>query len=62
MVCSAPVRQTDLRSMSAIPPRNSISSRHDISSEVSSVAWEVLYTDEFGEWFETLAEDQQDAV
>jgi hypothetical protein len=24
--------------------------------------WEVLYTDEFGAWFETLTEDQQDAV
>lgn len=24
--------------------------------------WEVLYTDEFGAWFETLSEDQQDAV
>jgi hypothetical protein len=24
--------------------------------------WEVLYTDEFGAWFETLNEDQQDAV
>jgi hypothetical protein len=24
--------------------------------------WEVLYTDEFGAWFETLIEDQQDAV
>lgn len=26
------------------------------------MVWEVLYTDEFGEWFETLAEDQQDRV
>lgn len=26
------------------------------------MAWEVLYTDEFGEWFEALAEEQQDAV
>jgi hypothetical protein len=24
--------------------------------------WEVLYTDEFGTWFESLTEDQQDAV
>ena len=24
--------------------------------------WEVLYTDEFGAWFETLTEDQQDSV
>jgi len=24
--------------------------------------WDVLYTDEFGAWFETLTEDQQDAV
>ncbi len=24
--------------------------------------WEVLYTDEFGTWFERLEEDQQDAV
>jgi hypothetical protein len=24
--------------------------------------WEVLYTDEFGAWFEALTEDQQDAV
>ena len=24
--------------------------------------WEVLYTDEFGAWFKTLTEDQQDAV
>jgi hypothetical protein len=24
--------------------------------------WEVLYTDAFGAWFETLTEDQQDAV
>ncbi|HET6918510.1 MAG TPA: hypothetical protein VFI46_03490 [Jiangellaceae bacterium] len=24
--------------------------------------WEVLYTDEFGAWFETLTENQQDAV
>jgi hypothetical protein len=26
------------------------------------VAWEVLYTDEFGKWFEALAEKQQDAI
>jgi hypothetical protein len=24
--------------------------------------WEVLYTDDFGTWFESLTEDQQDAV
>ncbi len=24
--------------------------------------WDVLYTDEFGVWFQTLSEDQQDAV
>jgi hypothetical protein len=24
--------------------------------------WDVLYTDEFGAWFETLTADQQDAV
>jgi hypothetical protein len=24
--------------------------------------WEVLYTDEFGAWFETRTEDQQDSV
>lgn len=24
--------------------------------------WEVLFTDEFGAWFEALSEDQQDAV
>jgi hypothetical protein len=24
--------------------------------------WEVLFTDEFGAWFEALTEDQQDAV
>jgi hypothetical protein len=24
--------------------------------------WDVVYTDQFGDWFETLQEDQQDAV
>jgi hypothetical protein len=24
--------------------------------------WDVLYTDEFGAWFQALSEDQQDAV
>ena len=24
--------------------------------------WEIEYTDEFGEWWETLSEDEQDAI
>ena len=27
-----------------------------------SEVWEVVYTDEFGEWFRRLQEEQQDAV
>lgn len=26
------------------------------------MVWEVEYTDEFGEWWETLTEDEQDAI
>jgi hypothetical protein len=26
------------------------------------VAWEIEYTDQFGEWWETLTEDEQDAI
>ena len=26
------------------------------------VAWEIEYTDEFGEWWETLTEDEQEAI
>jgi hypothetical protein len=30
--------------------------------EYSRIMWEVEYTDEFGEWWETLGEAEQDAV